>query len=287
MASTTFVNGITLTDDEWFNNTNDVVYKVLGDGTTPPSTAIAATKNLFKQGANIASAATTNLAAATGNYVHITGTVTITALGTVNAGVPFWLVFDGVLTLTHNATSLILPGASNIITIAGDSGLFISEGSGNWRCIFFNRTTSITKRKTADETVTTSTTLQDDDHLVFPIAANEEWTVTYHADCGAALGTTGIKVAVTTPAGSTLDFSATITGLGGSGQPFGGRTTTSGTAAVNLALAAGGDQQLFGVLWVLNGATPGNVTLQWAQGTSSGTGLTLRKGSFLRANKII
>ena len=36
------------------------------------------------------------------------------------------------LTLTHNATSLILPGAANITTAAGDTGTAISLGSGNW-----------------------------------------------------------------------------------------------------------------------------------------------------------
>lgn len=137
MASTTFTDGVTLTDDEWFNHVNDAVYEVMGDGTTPPSTAVSAMKNLFKKGADIASAATVNLATATGNYVHITGTVTITSLGTVNAGVPFWLVFDGALTLTHNATSLILLTSANRVTVANDVGLYISEGSGNWREVVF------------------------------------------------------------------------------------------------------------------------------------------------------
>jgi hypothetical protein len=43
--------------------------------------------------------------------------------------------FAAALTLTHNATSLILPGAANITTAAGDVGIFTSDGSGNWRCI--------------------------------------------------------------------------------------------------------------------------------------------------------
>ena len=85
------------------------------------------------KGADLASAATVNLAAATGNTVHITGTTTITALGTVAAGAEFTLIFDGALTLTHNATSLILQGATNLTTAAGDVLAFVSEGSGNWR----------------------------------------------------------------------------------------------------------------------------------------------------------
>ncbi len=79
---------------------------------------------LFKeaQGADIASATTTDLSAATGNSVKITGTTTITGFGTVQAGTTMKLTFTGILTLTYNATSLILPNAgANTTTAAGDS----------------------------------------------------------------------------------------------------------------------------------------------------------------------
>ena len=86
------------------------------------------------KGADIASAAAINLGAATGEYVVITGSVGISSLGTAQAGTERNVVFTGSLTLTHNATSLILPGGSNITTAAGDTATFRSEGSGNWRC---------------------------------------------------------------------------------------------------------------------------------------------------------
>lgn len=89
-------------------------------------------------GANIASASSVDLSAATGDYVHITGTTNITALGTVASGLRFYLEFDGVLTLTHSA-GLDLPGGVNITTVAGDVGLFESEGSGNWKCINYQK----------------------------------------------------------------------------------------------------------------------------------------------------
>lgn len=75
----------------------------------------------------IASATTTNLATLTGNFAHVTGVTTITGFGTVTAGTQIQLTFDGILILTHNATSLILPGSANITTQAGDCGVFISE----------------------------------------------------------------------------------------------------------------------------------------------------------------
>ena len=91
------------------------------------------------KGTSIASASTTNIGAATGNLIHITGTTTITAFDTVQAGTTRKVIFDDILTLTHNATSLILPGGSNITTDAGDSALFVSEGSGNWKCMFYQK----------------------------------------------------------------------------------------------------------------------------------------------------
>jgi len=104
-------------------------------GGTGGVTAIAGCDNLSTKGADIASATTTDIGAATGRYINITGTTTITGLGTKTAGVVRICTFTGALTLTHNATSLILPGAANITTAAGDIAEFISEGSGNWRCV--------------------------------------------------------------------------------------------------------------------------------------------------------
>jgi hypothetical protein len=101
----------------------------------------SAIANLFNgsKGADIASATTTDIGAATGIYVHVTGTTTITGLGTVAAGTLRVVRFAGALTLTHNATSLILPTGANITTAANDVAMFESEGSGNWRCISYTR----------------------------------------------------------------------------------------------------------------------------------------------------
>jgi hypothetical protein len=104
---------------------------------SPTSTALPHGVNL--KGADIASASTTDLSAATGDYVDVTGTTTITALGTAANGVEKCVTFTGILTLTHNATSLILPGGANITTAAGDSAVFKSRGSGNWQCITYSK----------------------------------------------------------------------------------------------------------------------------------------------------
>jgi hypothetical protein len=90
----------------------------------------------------IASATTCDLGTKDATFLTVSGTTTITGLGTVSAGIYKFVVFSGALTLTHNGTSLILPGAANITTVAGDTGLFLSLGSGNWRCMYFQPVTA-------------------------------------------------------------------------------------------------------------------------------------------------
>ena len=102
-----------------------VSFTALVAGTTPLNEA---------KGSDIASATTTDIGAATGNYLNITGTTTITGLGTVTAGARRIVQFGGILILTYDASALILPGNASITTAAGDIAEFVSLGSGNWIC---------------------------------------------------------------------------------------------------------------------------------------------------------
>jgi hypothetical protein len=101
--------------------------------------AVTDAKLALQARTDVASASTTDIGAADSQYVRITGTTTITGLGTAAAGVVRDVLFGGALTLTHNATSLILPSGADITTAAGDTALFRSEGSGNWRCVRYQR----------------------------------------------------------------------------------------------------------------------------------------------------
>ncbi len=86
-----------------------------------------------------ASASTVNIGAAAGNTINVTGTTTITSFDSIADGALRRVVFGGILTLTHNGTSLILPTAANLTTAAGDSAVFLSLGSGNWQCLGYAR----------------------------------------------------------------------------------------------------------------------------------------------------
>lgn len=87
---------------------------------------------VFTKGVDLASASALTLPT-DGNYWHVTGAVAITSISSLPAGTVIKLEFDGILTLTHNATTLILQGATNYTTAAGDVFELVSEGSGNWR----------------------------------------------------------------------------------------------------------------------------------------------------------
>jgi hypothetical protein len=108
------------------------------------------------KGADIASAATINLDTASGNFLHVTGVTTITAI-TLASGAERTVVFDGALTLTYNATTLILPGASNILTAAGDTMNVRGDGAGNVRVTAYNRKNGYDINGAGDHKVVVST----------------------------------------------------------------------------------------------------------------------------------
>lgn len=94
----------------------------------------------------LASAGTTDLGSQTSNSIFITGTTTITSFG--NAATLgnqlFLLRFEGILQVTYNATSMQTPGAVNLITQAGAQALVQYLGSGNWKFVFYQSSSSST-----------------------------------------------------------------------------------------------------------------------------------------------
>lgn len=84
-------------------------------------------------GTPIAAAATVDIGASTGEFVHVTGSgATIVGFGTKPAGTKRTVLFEGVNTLVNSA-ALSIQGGANIVTAANDTAEAVSEGSGNWR----------------------------------------------------------------------------------------------------------------------------------------------------------
>jgi hypothetical protein len=118
------------------------------------------------KGTDIVCAATINLNTATGDFVHVTGsTGPVTAI-TLASGAERTVVFDSTPTLTHHATTLILPGAANITAAAGDRATFRGDGSGNTRCIHYTRANGAALTPAAQALVYLSAVTASDDATV-------------------------------------------------------------------------------------------------------------------------
>ncbi len=79
----------------------------------------------------MASAATVDLGSAPAGRVVITGAATILSFG-AGKNLTRLLRFTAPATLTHNATSLVLPTGANIVTALGDTAIATSDSAGNW-----------------------------------------------------------------------------------------------------------------------------------------------------------
>ena len=181
------------------------------DGGGSPGNAPA---SLFlKEGVDIASAAA--LAPPGGGYFNVTGTTTITSLPTFAVGTVVVLEFDGALTLTYNATTLILQGSANLATAAGDIVALRSEGGGNWRELWRRLAAAaaagaVTRQGgSTTEATTTSTTAGDVlTASTLSVAAAEAFWFLYSArkttgaaadvGCGTKLNTTLTSEAIAT-----------------------------------------------------------------------------------------
>jgi hypothetical protein len=173
----------------------------------------------------IASATTTDLSTVNDGDITVTGTTTITGLGTLTAGIKKVLTFSGVLTLTHNATSLILPGAANITTAAGDVAIMRSLGSGNWKCIAFQPAAGNAKVG-ANADITSMTALTAPTVAANPVrAADLQKQVATRFSAG---GTADTITGTLSPAPASL-----TTGTRVSTTPPGANTVTSPTLNVN------------------------------------------------------
>lgn len=92
--------------------------------------------------APVAAATTTDIGAADGESVAITGSAAITSLGTVAAGLVREMRFASAGSVLTDSAAISLP-AGDITVAAGDVFVFRSLGSGNWTLIGAKRSTAV------------------------------------------------------------------------------------------------------------------------------------------------
>lgn len=76
--------------------------------------------------------ASPNLTSVPTPMAYLTGTTAITSFGSGKVNATMLIKFAGVLTITHNASTLRLPGGVNVTTAANDIWFGVADNAGNW-----------------------------------------------------------------------------------------------------------------------------------------------------------
>lgn len=140
--------------------------------------------------------------------------------------------------------------------------------------------------KTSTESVTSSTTLQNDDQLFLAVVANAKYAIEGLLLYDGA-GAGDFKVAFTTPSGATINWGGTAPQSGVGVNSLNANVATASGAALAFACNGAGNTMLAqpkGYLAI--GATAGNLQLQWAQQASSATATRVFLGSQLKLTRI-
>lgn len=140
-------------------------------------------------------------------------------------------------------------------------------------------------RKTADESVTSSTTLQNDDALALAVGANEVWEVEASIRYSGASATPDLKMDFTSPAGASGVLAAF--GSVSTGDVHQAPQEWSITGAFTQTFGTGGGVRTVlakGVL--ITAGTAGNLQCRWAQNTSSADATTVKANSYIRARRV-
>lgn len=186
----------------------------------------------------LASAATCDLGSVGSLRVRITGAAPITSFGAKPNSVRL-LRFAGALTLAHDATALVLPGGGDLLTAAGDAAIAVSDGSGHWRIVGYQRADG-----TALKVAHLSFGLSLFNTAVGPGALASNTTGTFNTALGASALGANTSGASNTASGLTALYSNTTGELNtaiGQGALYGNTTGARNTAIGYGALSAVAD----------------------------------------------
>ncbi|HEY6171190.1 MAG TPA: hypothetical protein VIX80_02920, partial [Candidatus Kapabacteria bacterium] len=144
----------------------------------------------------------------------------------------------------------------------------------------------IYKYKTADESVTNSATIQDDDHLSFNVNANETWELSGEIQVDNASNNIDIKVAFQLPTSAFMRIYVTgIQDAGGNaiqGNGLLSASNTSKTIQIN-----GGVSTLTSFRGIfITGSNAGTVKFRWSQGVSNASTTVVRAYSFMKITRV-
>lgn len=239
-----------------------------------------------------------NVTASTaGTYLRVTGNASGTTLigDSLGAGTNAIRIYHNIgsvnITIAHESASATAANRFKLHTgqdviLRPNEMLFVVYDTTQQRWCSISKNSNFEEQtvvKTADESVTNSTVLQDDDHLFFTVQASKA----YFIDIGLLYHTTdaagGIALQITVPSLPTgMDTLINLNGI------------RSGTTITVPALSSGSDFGAFsgtvfsdqpgcinvrGILRI--GSSGGTARLKWAQNASNASATTLLVGSYL------
>jgi len=199
---------------------------------------------------------------------------------------PSWANLAAILDLIGNTQGQILFRSAsgwNVLS-AGTAGQVLQTGGAGADPSWTTLGSVVVKSKTGAESVTSSTTVQNDDHLFFDIPANQTWRAKYEILLTAA-GSTDARLKFTLPSGATASATGTYARASDNSTTETSDATTEFVVTISNTANPTHNALLCIYLRVVNSSTAGTVQLQWAQGTSNATSLTFRNRSGLLASR--
>lgn len=147
-------------------------------------------------------------------------------------------------------------------------------------------------RKTADQSVTSSTVLTNDTHLLYTIGATGTYKFEIALIALSAADAAGdIKFALTFPTGTLTAgmmglTTALTTSVIGDTVNAGVSSAVSGTQPANFSAGLSASECFILIKGLLVATATGTLRLQWAQLASSGSATTLKAGSFMEVQQV-
>lgn len=133
-------------------------------------------------------------------------------------------------------------------------------------------------RKTADESVNNSTTLQPDDELLLSVGANEVWSVLVYLRYSGVGSGDDLKLGWAVPTGASMQYLA----LG-----YDSADALALQAVTNAVLGTvAGERRALLLGHYLGGASAGTLQLQWSQNVATVGNTTVVAGSYLLAQRM-
>ncbi|HZK76647.1 MAG TPA: hypothetical protein VFD13_07040 [Candidatus Kapabacteria bacterium] len=274
----------------------------VGINTTAPNTYLDINGDFATRqtGYTASNGANNDISIGTSSFVRLTGPTAAYSVTGIAGGVDGkWLtLFNSTtqqITISNESASSI---AANRIWTLNSTGDVVINGKGALRMIYssadsrwlvFATSTTvstssngvITVKKPTDQSITSSTTLTNDNDLKIPINANDSMVIEGYLHAYVATTTPKIQIALTVPAGSSLGVGVNFDDINPLCNPETAVIETSGTSTGSIGLNAGNDPIHFWGI-IITGATAGTIQLKWAQGTSSATATTLKAKSYMR-----